>query len=1126
MGSAQQGGARPLARRRLAGAAGSFRRGFNADRDSASTRFRSLRPRRRLLFALAFVTIAAVVVRIPLWGHAYTASDTTHYLQVARGIFHGGFIDNLRPPGYSLLLACLELLGVNPVRGIVGLQNLIGMTLPAAVLLIGWRYFSPAAGVAAGFLTAASPLMIMTEQFALADYLFGVLLLAATVSLAEATIRLRADVRGSTRFLIAAGVFFGLAALFRANGLIGVIAMPAAIVIGNWGRWNWRKALRHAAIAIGAMAIILSPWVIHNLVRFGDTSIATEGGISLYARAVSYDGVPPGEETRDSRLALSVYDTADFTEPRGELQRTVGVYNALVRSGKDPSEASAAMGAIAKAAILREPLTYLENTWTVLGLYRRLYDPKTFTANHFVDQIITARNYFRTLAPHASAIPGDSSMTRAPWQVAQTLTKILYLLTLGGALILLLPILGSSWTRIAATVLMIVALLGFVGGSLTAVFSPRYDIMFAPFVWILGSAATVLLLQLVAVALRPAWPPTRARLLALKGHLSGHSIRVRVPVPSVRGRLSRLRVALAQALRRLREWSRISFRPAGRALVAVAFLAPFSATHIAGPLTVGRAAAILLAALLAMAFLSCRSADLRLGTPAILAGGAYLGLFFWILISAGAWGCNCEGKLGGFAEFAFVGLLALATISFAPEIRERILLAVLAGLSLAAVFALLGVGAINSGTVDLTQTGGRLSGTYGNANELGFAMALGVPIAATYVLRTRGRARMLFAASFAVLTAALVLSYSRGAIIAVGVALVAIGLMQAAGSRRRQIAILGAATAVALVALALYPVFEHQRQSASFRAVPVAFRPLDQRDLSGWDSRAGGPVPAGPSRLRNSPDGIVVHTGRGDEGASYGWGEAAADGSYELSLRVRTTGARRLPLSFALGDAVRSGGPQRKIVAGPRAHTFKLPWSPHSRAPHARLYVWERSDGAASFVLDTVRIHAQVPGRPPRVIEVPDKLRGSLYSHMVATVRNGEADYVNSRIDAAELAAEAFVSSPLRGIGWGTFPRYAEQHLEFGQLAAHDEYLSFAAELGLIGLLLLGLLIAAVIGGIRGAERKTVEIAAIGSVCAAAVGLAFVEALPVPQLSVPLALLVAVLCARRTPSGQTRGRPI
>ncbi|MBS0548336.1 MAG: O-antigen ligase family protein [Proteobacteria bacterium] len=1096
MGSAEQGAARLLSRRRLAAA------GWP------------------LLFALAFVTIVAVVVRIPLWGHAYTASDTTHYLQVARGIFHGGFIDNLRPPGYSFLLACFELVGLNPVRGVVGLQNLIGMTLPAAVVLLGRRYFNLPTALAAGFLTAASPLMIMTEQFALADYLFGVLLLAATVSLAEATIRLRAEGRGSTRFLIAAGAFFGLAALFRANGVLAVVAIPAAIALGSWGHWRWRRVLKHVATAGAAMALVLAPWIVHNVFAFGDTSIATEGGISLYARAISYDNVAPGEESADSRLARRIYDTSDFTELRGELQRTVGVYNALVRTGKDPSEASAAMGAIAKAAILREPLTYLENTWTILGLYRQLYDPKTFTANHFVDQIITARNYFRTLAPHASVIPGDSSMTRAPWQVAQTLTKIIYLLTLGGALILLLPFFGRPQARIAAAVLMIVALLGFFGGSLTAVFSPRYDIMFAPFVWILGSAAVVLLLQFVAVALRPARPQVLAAAGAAGSFVARRRRLVRrpairpIPRPDLRARFSRLTGAVAAGSRRARDAARISYRPAGRALVAVAFLAPFSATHIAGPLTVGRAAAIVLAALLALAVLAARPTDLRFGTPAFLAGGAYLGLFFWILISAGTWGCNCEGKLGGFAEFAFVGLLALATIGFTPKIRERVLLAVLAGLGLAAVFALVGVGAINSGTVDLTQTGGRLSGTYGNANELGFAMALGVPIAATYAFATRGRARMLFAASLAVLGAALVLSYSRGAIIAAGVALVAIALLRATGSRRRQVAILGAATAVALLALALYPVFEHARQSASFRAVPVAFRPLDQRDLTGWDSRAGGPVPAGPSRLRNSPAGIVVSTDRVGEGASYGWGEAAAHGRYELSVRLHAKASGRLPISLSLGDAVRDGGPRRTFLVGRRARTVTLPWTPRARAPHARLYVWQRSGDPAAFVLDSVRVHARAPGHAEEVIEVPDKLRGSLYRHMVASVERGEADYVDSRVEAAKLAAEAFASSPLHGIGWATFPRYAEEHLKFGQLAAHDEYLSFAAELGLIGLLPLGLLIGAVILGIRGAGRRTVETAAIGAVCAAAVGLAFVEALPVPQLSVPLALVVAVLCAR------------
>jgi hypothetical protein len=551
------------------------------------------------------------------------------------------------------------------------------------------------------------------------------------------------------------------------------------------------------------------------------------------------------------------------------------------------------------------------------------------------------------------------------------------------------------------------------------------------------------------------------------------------------------------------------------ALPATAFLAPFSATHLAGSLTVGRTMAVALAAALALDVARARPRDLHFGTPALLGGAAYVGLFVWVLISAGTWGCNCEGKLGGFAEFAFVGLLALATVSFSPMLRERVLLAVLAGLSLAGVLALLGIGAINSGTVDLTQTGGRLSGSYGNANELGFAMALGIPTAAAYALAARGRIRILFAASFVVLGSALVLSYSRGSIIAAAVGLVAMGLWREAGSRRRQAMILGGAAAAALLAVALYPVFRQERQDASFHAVPVTFRPLDQRDLTGWDSRAGGPILSGPSRLRNRPGGILVRTDRGGEGASFGWGEAAAEGSYELRVRARAVGSEPLPISLALGDGVRQGGPRRGIVLGSRWQMLRLRWSPRLRSPHARLYVWQRSGRPASFLLGAVAVRARAPGRPAAIIDIPTRLRGSPYAHMVAAVENGEADYVNSRVDASEVAIEAFVSSPLRGIGWGTFPRYAEEHLEFGRLAAHDEYLSFAAELGLVGLVLLGLLAASVIGGIRRAGRTTVETAALGAVCAAAIGLAFVEALPVPQLSVPLALVFAVLCARR-----------
>jgi O-antigen ligase len=155
-------------------------------------------------------------------------------------------------------------------------------------------------------------------------------------------------------------------------------------------------------------------------------------------------------------------------------------------------------------------------------------------------------------------------------------------------------------------------------------------------------------------------------------------------------------------------------------------------------------------------------------------------------------------------------------------------------------------------------------------------------------------------------------------------------------------------------------------------------------------------------------------------------------------------------------------------------------------------------------------------GTPPPTI--PARLTGSLYDRLLAAAEKEESLYIRSRLDAAELAVRAFGSSPLWGIGWATFPDYAAAHLDYGKLAAHDEYLSFAAELGIVGLGLLGLLFAAAVLGARRAEREAPETAAIGLLAAAAAGLVFVEALPIPQLSIPIAIAIAVLCAGRRPA--------
>jgi 4-amino-4-deoxy-L-arabinose transferase-like glycosyltransferase len=473
------------------------------DRDQFGSQHRKF-----LVWALA-LTAVAVVVRVPLIGIAFTASDTSQYLGVARDVFHGGFPDNLRPPAYPLLLAGFELVGANPVRAVVVLQNVTGIFLPAGVLAVGWRFFSPMAGLIAGFLTAASALMIATEQLALAEYLFGVVLLIATALLVETVLRLRnGDV--SWAWLAATGAAFGLATLLRANGLLAVVAIPAALLLATRA---WRPALAATAVALAALAMVLAPWSIHNLVRFGDPNVSTVGNISLYARAVTWDGVPPTPNSREGRLALSIYNAGG---------PPTALFNALVAEGRTEGEATAAMGRLARTAIGEDPGVYVSGTWDALRQYRVLYDPGSFWANPGSDQIATTRRFFRELNLSDQArplprqvvatreIPGDSLATRVPWQIAQGLNRLAYLVTAAGLLVFLLPLLGSPRQRLAATTFLLVLLIGVLGASLTSVFSPRYDIMFAPLVWILLAAATVRVTEMVAAAVR-CWPRWAAR---------------------------------------------------------------------------------------------------------------------------------------------------------------------------------------------------------------------------------------------------------------------------------------------------------------------------------------------------------------------------------------------------------------------------------------------------------------------------------------------------------------------------------------------------------------------------------------------------------------------------------------
>ena len=67
-----------------------------------------------------------------------------------------------------------------------------------------------------------------------------------------------------------------------------------------------------------------------------------------------------------------------------------------------------------------------------------------------------------------------------------------------------------------------------------------------------------------------------------------------------------------------------------------------------------------------------------------------------------------------------------------------------------------------------------------------------------------------------------------------------------------------------------------------------------------------------------------------------------------------------------------------------------------------------------------------------------------------------------------------------------------------------------------MGVLLLGLILASAAFGVARADSSRAEAAAVGVLAAAVAGQVFVEALPVPQLSITIALAAAIVCAPLT----------
>jgi 4-amino-4-deoxy-L-arabinose transferase-like glycosyltransferase len=249
-------------------------------------------------FMLWAVVVLGIVLRAAAMVRGAGAfDDPDNYLPLARTVAAGeGFSLNghptaYRPPLYPLLLAPSIWVSGERVAWGIALFHLVlgagtvGLTAAAARL----SGLSPARSILAAFVTACDPVLVWQSRSVMTETPTAFLLAAALAALA---------LKG-WRGPILGGLALGLAALCRPSMLAGAaLTLLAALVIQPGDRRT--RLLRGSLLGMAVMLTLL-PWLVRNLLVFGETIwTTTHGGytLALANNPVYYDDVLHGAPGR------------------------------------------------------------------------------------------------------------------------------------------------------------------------------------------------------------------------------------------------------------------------------------------------------------------------------------------------------------------------------------------------------------------------------------------------------------------------------------------------------------------------------------------------------------------------------------------------------------------------------------------------------------------------------------------------------------------------------------------------------------------------------------------------------------------------------------------------------------
>jgi 4-amino-4-deoxy-L-arabinose transferase-like glycosyltransferase len=224
---------------------------------------------------IIFILIFGLILRI---GYVLTLEehlkfpDSVRYDALAQGISEGrGYPTIATAPVYPFFLSLIYFIFGRSFRTVWIVQSVLDCISILLLYKIASKIINEKAGIIAGILYSLDPFLIFFSGLLLTETLFITVFLGFLLSL------INLQKSSSIRYSLLCGVLLAIAALLKPFFLYFGIVMFLVLLLSNI------RIYKRIGVVFITTFILMSPWVIRNLLRYETFILTTRGsGITLY----------------------------------------------------------------------------------------------------------------------------------------------------------------------------------------------------------------------------------------------------------------------------------------------------------------------------------------------------------------------------------------------------------------------------------------------------------------------------------------------------------------------------------------------------------------------------------------------------------------------------------------------------------------------------------------------------------------------------------------------------------------------------------------------------------------------------------------------------------------------------